>query len=124
MPVIEQITGQITDATDKFFDVAENANDRAHEATKNLVSRLQEGELPFADRLPSVEVPFADRLPEPLEAVDATFGFVSTGIETNRSFAEKLMNRISDAPADVEEAVAKKPAAKKSTAKKTTAKKA
>ena len=122
MPVLEQITEQITGATDKFFDVAETANDRAHEATKSLVTRIQETEVPFADRLPNVEVPFADRLPEPIEAVDATFGFVSSGLETNRAFAEKLINRLGDnAPAA---APAKKAPAKKAPAKKTAAKKA
>ncbi|MFT7476283.1 MAG: hypothetical protein ACI81L_003232 [Verrucomicrobiales bacterium] len=112
MPVLEQITGQLSEASDKFFDVAETANDRAHGATKNLVSRIQDTDLPFADRLP-----------EPIKAVDAYFGFWSKGIETNRAFAEKVMNRFTDVSTDVIEApVAKTPAAAKKApaAKKTT----
>ncbi len=148
MAVLEQVTDQITDATDKFFDAAESANERAHGATKNLVARIEKGDIPFADRVAKIDVPFADRLPEvkipevklplvdklpePQEAVDAYFGFWSKGIEANRAFSEKVMNRISDAPAVIEvpskkapakKATAKKTATKKTTAKKTTAKK-
>jgi hypothetical protein len=123
MPVLEQITGQLSEASDKFFDVAETANERAHGATKNLVTRIQDTDLPFAERLSSIEVPFADRLPEPIKAVDAYFGFWSNGIETNRAFAEKVMNRFTDGATDVVEApVVKTPAAaKKTPAKKATA---
>ncbi len=139
MPVLEQIS----EASDKFFDVAESTNERAHEATKTLVTRIQDTELPFAERFSSVEVPFADRLskvnvpfidklPEPIEAVDAYFGFVSNGIETNRAFAEKVWSRFVETPEAVVAPVtkaapkttAKKTTAKKTTAKKTTAKKA
>ena len=140
MPVLEQITEQITEASDKFFDVAESTNDRAHVATKSIVTRIQDGDVPFAERLSSIEVPFADRLsnvnvpfidklPVPIEAVDAYFGFMSNGIESNRAFAEKVMSRFVEAPAPVEAAPAKPapakpaPAAKKTTAKKTAAKK-
>ena len=140
MPVLEQITEQITEASDKFFDVAESTNDRAHVATKSIVTRIQDGDVPFAERLSSIEVPFADRLsnvnvpfidklPVPIEAVDAYFGFMSNGIESNRAFAEKVMSRFVEAPAPVEAAQAKpaqaatKTTAKKTTAKKTTAKK-
>ena len=147
MPVLEQITDQLADVSGKFFDAAESTNERAHVATKNIVTRIQGAELPFADRLGSVEVPFADRLskvnvplidklPEPIEAVDAYFGFVSNGIETNRAFAEKVMSRFVDAPVKVEAPVkatpkttatktaARKTAAKKTPARKTAAKKA
>ncbi len=134
MPVLEQIS----EASDKFFDVAESTNERAHEATKTLVTRIQDTELPFAERFSSVEVPFADRLskvnvpfidklPEPIEAVDAYFGFVSNGIETNRAFAEKVWSRFVETPEAVVAPVTKaapKTTAKKTTAKKTTAKKA
>jgi len=151
MPVLEQITEQITEASDKFFDVAESTNDRAHVATKSIVTRIQDGDVPFAERLSSIEVPFAnrlcsievpfadrlsnvnvpfiDKLPVPIEAVDAYFGFMSNGIESNRAFAEKVMSRFVEAPAPVEAAPAKPapakpaPAAKKTTAKKTAAKK-
>jgi hypothetical protein len=129
MPVLEQIS----EASDKFFDVAESTNERAHEATKTFVIRFQDTELPFAERFSSVEVPFADRLakvnvpfidklPQPIEAVDAYFGFMSNGIETNRAFAEKVWSRLAEAPEAV--VVPVKKAAPKSTAKKTTAKKA
>jgi hypothetical protein len=129
---------QISDASDKIFDAAESTNERAHEATKSLVTRIQDTDLPFADRFAKVEVPFADRLskveipfidrlPEPIEAVDAYFDFVATGIETNRNIAEKLVNRFGDSAEVVETKaadVAKKAPAKKATAKKSTAKKA
>ena len=145
MPVLEQITGQINEASDKFFDAAESANERAHGATKNLVPRIQDGDLPFAERFNAIEVPFADRLPEmpeiklpladklpePIEAVDAYFGFWTKGIEANRAFSEKVMSRFVETPAAAVKApVAKAPVAKKTTAKKapvakkTTAKKA
>lgn len=114
MPVLEQIEK----AADTVFDFAETTNERAHEATKNLVAKMQEADVPFADRIPKVELPLVDKLPEPAEAVDAYFGFLSSGIETNRNFAEKVINRF----ADGSEAPAK-PAASKSTAKKSTAKK-
>lgn len=136
MPVLEQITEQITDASDKFFDAAESANERAHGATKNMVTRIQDGDLPFAERFSAIEVPFADRLPEvnlplvdklpePLEAVDAYFGFWSKGIETNRAFAEKVMSRFAEVEVpEVKTAPVKKATpAKKTTARKTTAKK-
>jgi hypothetical protein len=133
MPVLEQITGQMSEASDKFFVVAESTNERAHEATKTFVIRIQDTDLPFAERFSSVEVPFADRLskvnvpfidklPEPIEAVDAYFDFVSNGIETNRLFAEKVWSRLVEAPEAVVAPVEK--VAPKSTAKKTTAKKA
>lgn len=138
MPVLEQITEQMSEASVKFFDVADSTNDRAHEATKTFVIRIQDTDLPFAERFSSVEVPFADRLskvnvpfidrlPEPIEAVDAYFGFMSNGIETNRAFAEKVWSRLAEGPeavvAQVEKAVPKT-TAKKTTATKTTAKKA
>ncbi len=126
MPVLEQVTEQITEAADRFFDAAESANDRAHDATKSLVTRVQDGDLPFADRLPEVNIadinlPLVDKLPEPLEAVDAYFGFMSKGIKTNRELSEKLMNRIASAPAVID-VPAKKAPAKKSTASKTATK--
>lgn len=141
MAVLEQITGQITEASDKFFDVAESANERAHGATKTLVTRIQDGDLPFAERINAIEVPFAgrlpemkmpevklplvDKLPQPIEAVDAYFGFVTKGIETNRAFSEKVMSRFTETATPVVEAPVVKTATKKATAaKKTTAKKA
>ncbi len=140
MPVLEQITGQINEASDKFFDAAESANERAHGATKNLVTRIQDGDLPFAERFNAIEVPFADRLPEmkmpevklplvdklpePIEAVDAYFGFWTKGIETNRAFSEKVMSRFTETATPVVEAPVAKTAAKKATAAKATAKKA
>jgi len=124
MPVLDQIT----EASDKLFDVAESTNERAHEATKTLVSRIQDADLPFADRIPAVTVPFIDKLPEPIDAIDAYFGFMSKGIETNRVFAGKIMNRIGDtevpAAPVVKEAPVNKPTAKKTPANKATAKKA
>lgn len=125
MPVMTQIEK----ATDTIFDFAETTNERAHEATKTLVTKAQDVDVPFADRLSKVELPLVDRLPEPLEAVDAYFGFVSSGIEANRSFTEKLVNRFSDSveepvKATAKKTTAKKPAAKKNAAKKTTTKKA
>jgi hypothetical protein len=144
MPVLEQITGQINEASDKFFDAAESANERAHGATKNLVTRIQDGELPFAERFNAIEVPFSDRLPkmnlpeiklplvdklpEPIEAVDAYFGFWTKGIEANRAFSEKLMSRFVETPAaavkaPVAKTNAKTTAKKAPVAKKTTAKK-
>lgn len=136
MPVLEQITDQITEASDKFFDVAESTNERAHVATKSLVTRIQGADLPFAERFSSIEVPFAkrlpevnvpfiDKLPEPIEAVDAYFGFMSKGIETNRAFAEKVMGRLNDVEAPVAPVAKATPAKKtpaKSTAKKTATK--
>ncbi len=138
MPVLDQITEQITEASDKFFDVAESTNERAHEATKTLVTRIQGADLPFAERFSSIEVPFADRLsevhvpfidklPEPIEAVDAYFGFMSKGIETNRAFAERVMGRLNDVEVPVAPVAAKAPVKKapaKKTAAKSTAKKA
>ena len=54
--------------------------------------------------------------------MDAYFGFVSNGIETNRAFAEKVWSRFVETPEAVIAPVTK--AAPKTTAKKTTAKKA
>lgn len=124
MPVLEQVTDQISNAADRFFDAAESANDRAHGATKTLVTRVQDGDIPFADRLPEVKLPevnlpLADKLPEPIEAVDAYFTFVSKGIKSNRALSEKLMNRIAETPAVIDTPSTK--AATKATAKKTPA---
>lgn len=120
MPVIDQLEK----ATDTIFDFAETTNERAHEATKNLVTKAQDVEVPFADRLPKLELPLIDRLPEPVEAVDAYFGLVSSGIETNRSFAEKLIHRFGETTEETPaKAAPKKTAAKKTSAKKTTTKK-
>ena len=138
MPVLEQITEQITEASDKLFDAAVSTNDKAHDATKNLVTKIQDADvkLPYADKISNaisdVELPLADKLPEieipePLEAVDAYFNFVGKGIEVNRTFTMKLINLISDTTTEgaaVIETTAKKAAPKKTTAKKTTAKKA
>ena len=134
MPVIDQIT----EATDRFFDAAEKNHGRAHEATKTFVIRIQDAELPFADRFESVEVPFADRLPEinlplidrlpePIEAVDAYFDFLARGIENTSEFAEKVMNRFAEIPAEEPKAAPAKakaaPAKAKATAKKAPASK-
>jgi len=121
MPVLEQITEQINEASDKFFDAAESANERAHGATKHLVTRIQDGDLPFADRLPEmkmpeVKLPLVDKLPEPIEAVDAYFGFWTKGIETNRAFSEKIMSRFTETATPVVEAPVVKTATKKATA--------
>ena len=138
MPVLEQITEQVTDASDKFFDVAANTNDKAHDVTKSFVTKIQDRDvkLPYADKLTSIELPYADKLPEidlpePLEAVDSTFGFIGKGIEANRKFTMKALDRLRGEN-DVIEVVAKeakkvapkKTAAKKTTAKKSTSKKA
>jgi len=132
MAVLEQITDQISDASDKFFDVATNTNDKAHDATKSLVTKIQEREvkLPLADKISSIELPLADKLPEidlpePLEAVDSTFGFIGKGIEANRKFTMKALDRlrgedevIEVAVKDVKETAKKAAPKKKSTAKK------
>ena len=153
MAVLEQLTDQITGASDKFFDVAVTTNDKAHGATKNLVTKIQDADvkLPYADKISDaisdVELPLADKLPEidlpePLEAVDAYFNFVGKGIEANRNFTMKLINRLGEGEEVIEttakkaapkktaakkaapKATAKKKAAPKATAKKATAKKA
>lgn len=145
MPVLEQITDQLSDASGKLHDAAESANDRAHKFTKDVVVRIQEGDVPFAERFSSVEVPFADRLskidvplvdrlPEPTEAVDAYFGFWASGITSSANFTTKVLNRLSsgadelaDATDEAEaaaETATKKATTKKTPAKKTTAKKA
>ena len=128
MPVITQIN----EASDKIFDVAESTNTRARGAAETLVNRIQGSELPFADRFAKVEVPFADRiqsisaplvnkLPEPLEAVEVTFDFVASGIESNRAFAGKLMNRFADAETTVTDVADKTVKAAKKTPAKTKA---
>ncbi len=136
MPVLEQLTDQITEASDKFFDVAVSTNDKAHGATKNLVTKIQDADVtfPYADKITNaisdVELPLADKLPEielpePLEAVDAYFNFLGKGIEANRNFTMKVINRFTDNADDaatVIETTAKKAAPKKTTAKKSTAK--
>ena len=68
-----------------------------------------------------MNLPLVDRLPEPTEAVDATFDFVATGIDTNRAFAARVIGRFGDVEA---EAAAAAPATKKAAAPKKSAPKA
>ena len=128
MPVIDQIA----EASERFFDAADENNARAKKATVAFVHRVQENEfeLPFADRMPEMPtLPFADRLPAPDEAVANGFDLVASGIEANRNLVHRVMERFGaelEAPvpvAPVKKATAKKATAKKSTAKKSTAKK-
>ena len=141
MPVIDQIA----EATDRFFDSAESANKRARTATTDFVTRVQKRdlplvdrvsniELPYADRLPTVDLnnlPLVDRLPEPVEAVNATFDLIDSGIEFNRSMADRIVERFGDSAETIEATATKvekpaaktAPATKKAPAKKSTAKK-
>ena len=123
MPVIDQIA----EASEKFFDAADENNTRAKKATVAFVHRVQENdfELPFADRMPAMPtLPFADRLPAADEAVANGFDLVATGIEANRNLVHRVMERFGvEAEAAAPVAPAKKTPAKKTTAKKTTAKK-
>ena len=125
MAVLEQIT----EVSDKFFDVAANTNDKAHGKTKDLVTKIQDRDvkISLADKFADIGLPLVDKLPEielpePLEAVDSYFSFIGKGIEANRKVTMKAIDllrteeEVIDAPA--------KPAPKKPTAKKTAAKKA
>ena len=128
MPVIDQLA----EASERFFDTVEENNAKAKKATVAWVHRMQENELPFADRMPTL--PFADRLPPADEAVANGFDLVTSGIEANRSFVSRMMERFGaelptatvvtePAPTPTKKATTKKATAKKSTAKKSTAKK-
>ena len=127
MPVIDQIA----EASEKFFDTVEENNAKAKKATVAFVNRVQDNELPFADRMPTVPfadrmptMPFAERIPAADKAVANGFDLVATGIEANRTFVGRVMERLgAEAPAPVTPAAAPKTTAKKATAKKSTAKK-
>ena len=132
MPVIDQIA----EASERFFDTVEENNEKAKKATVAFVHRMQENEFefPFAERMPEFqfmdrmpELPFMERIPAPDEAVANGFDLVASGIEANRNFVGRVMERLgAEAPAPTPVVVApaaKKATAKKSTAKKTTAKK-
>lgn len=121
MPVIDQIA----EASEKFFDTVEENNAKAKKATVAFVHRVQENDLPFADRMPTM--PFAERIPAADEAVANGFDLVATGIEANRNFVGRVMERLgAETPAApvTPAATPKKAAPKKTTAKKSTAKKA
>ena len=136
MPVIDQIA----EASERFFDTVEENNERAKKATVAFVHRVQETEIPFAERMPAMpfaermpELSFMERIPAADEAVANGFDLVANGIEANRTFVGRVMERLgAETPVPVAQVVtpapkkttAKKTTAKKTTAKKTTAKKA
>jgi hypothetical protein len=75
---------EITDVQDKVLDAVRTGQDVVVDAVKTV-----------ADKLPSwSELPYTDQLPAPGEVVDRAFGYAEQIIDTQREFAQKLVEAL------------------------------
>jgi hypothetical protein len=75
---------EITDVQEKVLDAVRTGQDAVVDAVKIV-----------GDKLPSwSDLPYADRVPAPGEVVDRAFGYAEQVIDTQREFAEKLVDAL------------------------------
>ena len=83
------ITDTTTAVQDQVLDILQKLENPTVDAVKAVVERIEET-LP-EDR---PALPFADQLPDPVELVDAAYGFAQKLLENQHDFAKQLVEAI------------------------------